>query len=71
MRSWALVIMIFAACLTSCQPTTIGDGPLVQKIDSEEASRLVLHFSSKMKKKTHSSSKILVLNMMTQLNDGI
>lgn len=52
MRHCAILIMFFAAILTSCQPTVVGSGPWVQKIDSEEASRLVLNFSAKMKK-TH------------------
>ncbi|CUI15708.1 conserved putative secreted protein [Candidatus Protochlamydia naegleriophila] len=39
--------------LTSCQTKTVGDGPWVKKIDSEELSKIVISFSAKMKIDKH------------------
>lgn len=39
--------------LTGCREVTVGDGPWVKKIDSEEVSRLVINFSKKMKSEQH------------------
>lgn len=53
MRKLAILWMFFAAILTSCQPKVVGTGPWVKKIDSEELSRIVINFSTKMKIDKH------------------
>jgi hypothetical protein len=51
MRIFTSLIMLFIAILTSCQTGTVGEGPWVKKVDSEEASRLVIFFSNEMKER--------------------
>jgi hypothetical protein len=53
MRNVAILWMFLAAVLTSCQPEVVGTGPWVKKIDSEELSRIVINFSTKMKIDKH------------------
>jgi hypothetical protein len=53
MRHLAILLMVLAAFMTSCQTSTVGSGPWVQKIDSEELSRIVINFSTKMKIEKH------------------
>lgn len=53
MYKLAIFWMFIAAILTSCQPKVIGTGPWVKKIDSEELSRIVINFSTKMKIDKH------------------
>lgn len=53
MRNITIWLMLLAALLTSCQTQMVGEGLWVKKIDSEEISRLVINFSSKMKKERH------------------
>lgn len=53
MRKLAIVWMFLAAILTSCQPKVVGIGPWVKKIDSEELSRIVINFATKMKIDKH------------------
>jgi hypothetical protein len=53
MRNLAVLWMLLAAILTSCQPKVVGTGPWVKKIDSEELSRIVINFSTKMKIDKH------------------
>ncbi|WP_068467697.1 hypothetical protein [Candidatus Protochlamydia phocaeensis] len=54
MRSLAIWIICAAIMiLTSCQPKIVGKGPWVKKIDSEELSKLVINFSTKMKIDKH------------------
>lgn len=53
MRKIAILWMFLAACLNSCQPKVVPVGPWVQKIDSEELSRIVINFAVKMKIDKH------------------
>lgn len=53
MRYLAIFWMLVAAILTSCQPKVVGTGPWVQKIDSEELSRIMINFGLKMKIDKH------------------
>ena len=53
MRIVAILLMFSAALLTSCQPAMEGTGPWVKKIDSEEISKIVINFSTKMKVDKH------------------
>jgi hypothetical protein len=53
MRHAAILLMLFAALLTGCQTKTVGEGPWVKKIDSEEMSKIVINFSTKMKRDKH------------------
>lgn len=53
MRHFAILLMVLAALCTSCQTTTVGTGPWVQKIDSEELSSIIINFSTKMKIEKH------------------
>lgn len=48
-----VISFILIIVLASCQPTITPLGPWVKKIDSEEASRLVLNFSAKAKQEHH------------------
>jgi hypothetical protein len=45
--------MFLAALLVSCQPKVVGTGPMVKKIDSEELSRIIINFATKMKIDKH------------------
>lgn len=42
-------LLFLMVLLTSCQPTTVGVGPWVKKIHSEEFSRLVINYSKFLK----------------------
>lgn len=53
MRPLALLTLCLAALLTSCQPKVVPQGPWVKKIESEELSKLVIHFATKMKIEKH------------------
>lgn len=53
MRNVAFLLMFLAAILTSCQTRVVGKGPWVKKIDSEEMSKIVINFSTKMKIDKH------------------
>lgn len=53
MRHLIICLFVLVAILTGCQPKNIPTGPWVQKIDSEELSRLVINFSTKMAKEQH------------------
>lgn len=53
MRKFAILWMLLTAIVTGCQPTVVGDGPWVKKIDAEELSRIVINFSTKMKIDKH------------------
>jgi hypothetical protein len=53
MRKVAILWMFLAALLTGCQPQVVGRGPWVKKIDSEELSRIIINFSTKMKIDKH------------------
>ncbi len=53
MRKIAVLWMFLAAILTGCQPKVVGVGPWVKKIDSEELSRIIINFSTKMKIDKH------------------
>lgn len=53
MRNFALLWLLFAAILTGCQTKVVPTGPWVKKIDSEELSRIVINFSTKMKIDKH------------------
>lgn len=49
----AILLMLLGTVFTSCQPRVAGSGAWVKKIDSEELSRLVINFSTKMKIEKH------------------
>ncbi len=53
MRNIGILLMLLAAVLTSCQTKVVGEGPWVKKIDSEEMSRIIINFSTKMKIDKH------------------
>lgn len=53
MRYLAISLMLIAACLASCQTKIAHTGPWIQKIDSEQMSRIVINFSTKMKIDKH------------------
>lgn len=53
MRHLAILWMIAAILLTGCQRQMAPAGPWVKKIDSEELSRIVINFSTKMKVYKH------------------
>ena len=53
MRHFTILLMFLGAILSGCQRTTVGSGPWVKKIDSEELSRLVINFSVNMKVEKH------------------
>lgn len=53
MRQLAILWIFLAAALISCQPTEGQDGPVVKKIDSEELSRIIVNFATKMKIDKH------------------
>ncbi len=53
MRIVMILLIFSAALLTSCQPAMEGTGPWVKKIDSEEISKIVINFSTKMKIDKH------------------
>jgi hypothetical protein len=53
MRKLVVLWMFLAAILTSCQPKVETTGPWVKKIDSEELSRIIINFSTKMKIDKH------------------
>lgn len=53
MYKLAILWMFLAVILTSCQPKIVGTGPWVKKIDSEELSRIIINFSTKMKIDKH------------------
>lgn len=53
MRHLAILFMCCAALFTSCQTKVVGEGPWIKKIDSEELSRIVINFSTKMKIDKH------------------
>jgi hypothetical protein len=53
MHKLAVLLMLLVAILTGCQPKVVGQGPWVQKIDSEELSRIIINFSVKMKIDKH------------------
>lgn len=52
MRTFATMWMLLAAILSSCHPHVI-DRAWVNKIDSEELSRIIINFSTKMKIDKH------------------
>lgn len=53
-RKYLFILMIaLGIVLTSCQKETVGAGPWVKKIDSEELSKIVINFSLKMKINKH------------------
>jgi hypothetical protein len=52
-RGLFIGFLILAAILPSCQTKTEGSGPWVKKIDSEELSRIIINFSTKMKIDKH------------------
>lgn len=47
------ILFIFLVLLSACQTKTVGYGPWVKKIDSEELSKIVINFSTKMKIDKH------------------
>lgn len=53
MRHLAILLIILGAIFTGCRTETVGTGPWVQKIDSEELSRIVINFSVNMKVEKH------------------
>jgi hypothetical protein len=53
MHNLAIFLMFLAAIFTSCQIKVVGTGPWVKKIDSEEISKIVINFSTKMKIDKH------------------
>jgi hypothetical protein len=53
MRIVAILLIFSIALLTSCQTAVEGTGPWVKKIDSEELSKIVINFSTKMKIDKH------------------
>lgn len=53
MRKLAVLWMLLATILTSCQPKVVGTDPWVKKIDVEELSRIIINFSTKMKIDKH------------------
>jgi len=53
MRKWAILWMFLAAILTSCQSKIVGEGSWLKKIDSEELSRIIINFGTKMKIDKH------------------
>lgn len=53
MRIIAILMMFCGTLLTSCQTKVVGEGEWVKKIDSEELSRIVINFSTRMKIDKH------------------
>lgn len=53
MRKIALLWMFLAMILTSCQTKVEGEGPWVQKVDSEALSTIIINFATKMKIDKH------------------
>lgn len=53
MRHLTVLLMFLAAIFSGCQTKSVGVGPWVKKIDSEELSRIVINFSTKMKIEKH------------------
>jgi hypothetical protein len=53
MRTLLLLLCSLTILFASCQPKVVGKGPWVQKIDSEELSKIVINFSTKMKIDKH------------------
>ena len=53
MRHFAILLTVLAIFFAGCQKTAVGKGPWVKKIDSEELSRIVINFSTKMKIEKH------------------
>lgn len=53
MRYFIILMLFVATITTSCQKETVGVGPWVKKIDSEELSKIVINFSLKMKIDKH------------------
>lgn len=49
----AFLCTLFALILVSCHHKTVGEGPIVKKIDSVELSRITTNFSTKMKIDKH------------------
>lgn len=53
MRKLAILWMFISAMLVGCQSKTVETGPWVKKIDSDELSRIVINFGTKMKIDKH------------------
>ena len=53
MRKVAVLWMFLVIVLASCQPKIVGKGPWVKKIDSEELSKIVINFATRMKVDKH------------------
>lgn len=53
MRKVAILWMLLAAVICSCQPKIVGEGPWIKKIDSDELSSIIINFALKMKIDKH------------------
>lgn len=53
MRQLIISFILVAVLLMGCQRKAVGEGPWIKKIDSEEVSKIVINFSTKMKKDKH------------------